>query len=299
MRWSPILRGNVRTTWNGSLSFGLVSIPVGLAPATKPAARQSDVSFRLLHRECLTPIKQKRWCPTHDREVSADELAKGWEVAKGQFVVVEEAELEALERQDESRSIEITQFVPVDQIDPVWLDRTYFLVPGSAPAQRRPYRLLLDAMREAGVGAVGRFVRSGRESICLVRAKGDALALETLFLAEDVYSQAEIEEAVGATEVKPSELELARQIIDGLAGSFDPSSLASDYRRDLRALLEAKLRGEEIVQPEPAVERAPAFDLLEALKASVAAAKTGAKEAKPKPRAKERKAPARKPRSRS
>ncbi|MGZ8795167.1 MAG: non-homologous end joining protein Ku [Gaiellaceae bacterium] len=287
----------MRTTWNGSLSFGLVSIPVGLAPATKPAARQSDVSFRLLHRECLTPIKQKRWCPTHDREVSGDELVKGWEVAKGQFVVVEEAELEALERHDESRSIEITQFVPVDEIDPVWLDRTYFLVPGSAAAQRRPYRLLLDAMRDADVGAVGRFVRSGRESICLVRAKGDALVLETLFLAEDVYSQAEIEEAVGATEVKPSELELARQIIDGLAGSFDPASLASDYRRDLRALLEAKLRGEEIVQPEPAVERAPAVDLLEALKASVAAAKTGAKE--PKPRAKERKAPARKPRSRS
>lgn len=289
----------MRTTWNGSLSFGLVSIPVGLAPATKPAARQSDVSFRLLHRECLTPIKQKRWCTTHDREVGPDELVKGWEVSKGQYVVVEEAELEALERHDDSRSIEITQFVPVDQVDPVWLDRTYFLVPGSAAAQRRPYKLLLEAMREAEVGAIGRFVRSGRESLCLVRARGDALVLETLFLAEDVYSQAEIEEAVDATEVKAPELDLARQIIDGLAGSFDPATLASDYRRDLRALLEAKLRGEEIVQPEPAVERAPAVDLLEALKASVAAAKTGVKAQKPKPAAKARKAPARKPRSRS
>jgi len=287
----------VRTTWNGSLSFGLVSIPVGLAPATKPAARQSDVSFRLLHRECLTPIRQKRWCSTHDREVAGDELVKGWEVARGQYVVVEEAELEALERHDDSRAIEITQFVPVDQVDPVWLDRTYFLVPGSAAAERRPYRLLLEAMREAGVGAIGRFVRSGRESLCLVRAKGDALVLETLFLAEDVYSQAEIDEAVGATEVKPSELELARQIIDGLAGSFDPASLASDYRRDLRALLEAKLRGEELVQPEPAAERAPALDLLEALKASVAAAKAGAKELKPGRAAKAKKAPGGKSRS--
>jgi DNA end-binding protein Ku len=251
---SPIQRGNVRTTWNGSLSFGLVSIPVGLAPATKPAARQSDVSFRLLHRECLTPIKQKRWCPTHDREVMPDELVKGWEVAKGQYVVVEEAELEALERHDDSRSIEITSFVPVDEVDPVWLDRTYFLVPGSAAAQRRPYRLLLEAMREADMGAIGRFVRSGRESLCLVRAKGDALVLETLYLADDVYSQAEIEEAVGATEVKPPELELARQIIEGLAGSFDPATLVSDYRRDLRVLLEAKLRGEEVVRPEPAAE---------------------------------------------
>src|SRR5918997_4189665 len=108
----------MRTTWNGSLSFGLVSIPVGLAPATKPAARQSDVSFRLLHRECGTPIKQKRWCPTHDREVTQDELVRGFEIAKGQFVFVEDAELEQLERIDDSRSIEIRRFVPEDEVDP-------------------------------------------------------------------------------------------------------------------------------------------------------------------------------------
>ena len=102
---------HMRTTWNGSLSFGLVSIPVGLAPATKPAARQSDVSFRLLHRECSTPIKQKRWCPTHDREVSQDEIVRGFEVTKGQFLIVEDADLEAIERADDSRSIEITRFV--------------------------------------------------------------------------------------------------------------------------------------------------------------------------------------------
>src|SRR5207245_678516 len=94
----------MRTTWNGSISFGLVSIPVGLAPATKPAARQSDISFRLLHRECGTPIKQKRWCPFHDREVGPDEIVKGWEVAKGEFIRVEEEDLEALERSDDSRS---------------------------------------------------------------------------------------------------------------------------------------------------------------------------------------------------
>ena len=262
----------MRTSWNGSLSFGLVSIPVGLAPATKPAARQSDVSFRLLHRECLTPIRQKRWCPKHDREVGPDELVKGWEVSKGQFVVVEEDELEALERRDDSRSIEITQFVRLEEVDPIFFDRTYFLVPGSAPAQRRPYKLLLEAMRESGTAAVGRFVRTGRESLCLVRAKGDALVLETLYLADDVYSQAEIDEAVDDTEVKPPELELARQIINGLEGTFDPQALTSDYRRDLRALLEAKLRGEEITEPEPAPEQAPVIDLMEALKASVAAA---------------------------
>jgi DNA end-binding protein Ku len=263
----------MRTTWNGSLSFGLVSIPVGLAPATKPAARQSDVSFRLLHRECATPIKQKRWCPTHDREVTQDEIVRGFEVTKGQFLIVEDADLEAIERADDSRSIEITRFVRQEDVDPIFFDRTYFLVPGAAPAQRRPYVLLLEAMRETETAALGRFVRAGRESLCLVRAKGDALALETLFLVEDVYSQAEISEAVEDTTVKKSELDLARQVIDSLAGDFEPDALVSEYRRDLRALLEAKLQGEEIVAPEPAEEPAPVIDLMAALKASVAAAK--------------------------
>jgi DNA end-binding protein Ku len=263
----------MRTTWNGSLSFGLVSIPVGLAPATKPAARQSDVSFRLLHREDATPIKQKRWCPAHDREVTQDEIVRGFEVSKGQFVIVEDADLEAIERADDSRSIEITRFVRQEDVDPIFFDRTYFLVPAEAPAQRRPYVLLLEAMRQTETAALGRFVRSGRESLCLVRAKGDALALETLFLAEDVYSQAEISEAVEETTVKKSELDLARQVIDSLAGDFEADALVSEYRRDLRALLEAKMRGEEIVTPEAEEEPAPVIDLMAALKASVAAAK--------------------------
>jgi DNA end-binding protein Ku len=272
----------MRTTWNGSLSFGLVTIPVGLAPATKSAARQSDVSFRLLHRDCLTPIKQKRWCPKHDREVSQDELVRGWEVAKGQFVVVEDEELEAIERSDDSRAIEISRFVELADVDPVWFDRTYFLVPSSAAGQRRPYRLLVEAMRDAKVGALGRFVRAGRESLCLVRVKGEALVLETLFLAEDVHSQAEIDEAVAGTEVKDAELALAQQLIEGLRGDFEPAALASEYRRDLKELLEAKLRGEAIAVPEPEAERAQVIDLLDALKASVAAAKT---KGKPEPKA--------------
>jgi DNA end-binding protein Ku len=280
----------MRTTWNGSLSFGLVSIPVGLAPATKPAARQSDVSFRLLHRECMTPIKQKRWCPKHDRELAPDEMVKGWEVAKGQFVLVEDEDLEALERSDDSRAIDITQFVRLDEVDPIYFDRTYFLVPGSAPAARRPYVLLLEAMKESGSAALGRFVRSGRESLCLVRARGEALALETLFLAEDVYSQAEIEEAVADADAKEAELELARQVISSLEAPFEPETLTSDYRRDLRALLEAKLRGEEIAMPEEPAAEAQVIDLMEALRASVAAAKTGKPdEAAPKAAARPRK----------
>jgi DNA end-binding protein Ku len=259
----------MRTIWNGSISFGLVNIPIGLALATKPAARSSDVSFRTLHRECGTPIKQKRWCPVHDREVPNDEIVKGWEVAKGQFVIVEDADLEAIMRHDESRAIDITRFVPIDDVDPVWFDRTYFLVPASAPAQRRPYVLLLEAMRETGTAALGRFILRGSENLCLIRAKGDALVLETMFVGEDVHSQAEIDEAVGDTEVKEPELVLARQVIDSLVGEFDPSELVSEYRRDMRAMLEAKLAGEEISVPEPESE-APVVDLMEALRRSVA-----------------------------
>jgi DNA end-binding protein Ku len=262
----------MRTTWNGSLSFGLVNIPVGLAPATKPAARQSDVSFRQLHRECGTPIKQKRWCPVHDVEVEADELVRGWEVSKGQFVIIEDADLEALEQHDTSRSIDITSFVRLEEVDPVFFDRTYFLVPASAEAQRRPYSLLLQAMKEEEVAALGKFRLAGKEKLCLIRPKGDALALETLFVNEDVKSQAEIDEAVSDAEVKEPELDLARQIINSLFASFEPTDLHSDYRDSLRQMLEAKLDGREIEMPQEE-EAAPVVDLMEALRASVAASK--------------------------
>ena len=133
--------------------------------------------------------------------------------------------------------------------------------------------LLLNAMRESGMAALGRFVQQGREKLCLIRPKGDALALETLFLAADVYSQAEIEEAVEETTVKKPELDLAQQVIASLAGDFDPNELQSDYRRDLRALLEAKLAGEVITTPEPVAAETPVVDLMEALRRSVDEAK--------------------------
>jgi DNA end-binding protein Ku len=263
----------MRTTWNGSVSFGLVNIPVGLAPATKPAARQSDVSFRLLHRECGSPIKQKRWCPVHERDVESDELVKGWEVTKGQFVMVEDADLEAIENRDTSRSIDISRFVRLEEVDPIYFDRTYFLVPAGAEAQRRPYALLLEAMKDAEVAALGRFVLAGKEKLCLIRPMGEALALETLFVHEDVRDHDEIDEAVATSEVRPPELDLAKQIIDSLAGPFEPTELRSEYRESLREMLEAKLQGVELEVP-VAEAPAPVVDLMEALKASVAAAST-------------------------
>jgi DNA end-binding protein Ku len=280
---------SMRTTWNGSVSFGLVNIPVGLTPATKPAARQSDISFRLLHRECGSPIKQKRWCPVHERDVESDELVKGWEVAKGQFVMVEDADLEAIEERDTSRSIAISKFVELAEVDPVYYDRTYYLIPAGAEAQRRPYVLLHEAMKQAGVAALGRFVLAGKEKLCLIRPMGEALALETLFVHEDVKDHAEIDEAVAGAEVKGPELELAKQIIASLAAPFEAEELRSEYRESLRELLEAKLAGHEIELP---AEEAPTpvIDLMEALRASVAAAS----DKKPKPAAAKKKAAPRK-----
>ncbi|HVP74762.1 MAG TPA: Ku protein, partial [Gaiellaceae bacterium] len=254
----------MRTIWNGSISFGLVNIPIGLALATQ----RSDVAFRTLHRECGTPIKQKRWCPFHEREVEADELVKGWEVAKGEFVIVEESDLEAVALK-RSQSIEILRFVTLADVDPVFFDRTYYLAPASAEAARRPYVLLLRAMQGSGTAAVGKFVLWGKENLCLIRPQGDTLALETLFFADDVRSKAEIEEAVEATEVRKAELELAGQVINSLVGEWRAEDFENEYRRDVRAMLDAKLAGEKIARPEP-VPETPVVDLMEALRRSVA-----------------------------
>jgi DNA end-binding protein Ku len=254
----------MRTIWNGSISFGLVNIPIGLALATQ----REDVSFRTLHRECGTPIKQKRWCPTHEREVEADELVKGWEVSKGEYVIVDEADLEAIAL-TRSQSIEILRFVKLEDVDPVYFDRTYYLSPAAADAARRPYVLLLRAMQETGMAAVGKFVLWGKENLCLIRAQGDALALELLYFADDVRSKAEIEEAVETVAVKDAELNLAEQVISSLVGEWEPADFENDYRKDLRAMLDAKLSGEQITRPEPVAET-PVIDLMEALRRSVA-----------------------------
>jgi DNA end-binding protein Ku len=270
----------MRTIWNGSINFGLVNIPIGLAVAQQ----RKDTAFRTLHRECGTPIKQKRYCPFHERDVEADELVKGWEFSKNQFVLVEDSDLEAVALQ-RSQSIDIVRFVPVEQVDPIYFDRTYYLAPAGADAQRRPYVLLLRAMQDAGMAAVGKFVLWGKENLCLIRPLGESLALETLYFAEDIRPRAEIDEAVEETDIKDPELAMARQLVESLVGDFDPTDYENEYRNELRAMLEAKLAGREVARPEPVAE-APVIDLMDALKQSVAQAQKGkGKPAAAKPKA--------------
>ena len=267
-------RSPMRTTWNGSLSFGLVSIPVGLAPATKPAARQSDVSFRLLHRECATPIKQKRWCPTHDREVDAGRDRQGLGGREGPV----RHRRGRRARGDRARTTTRARSRSRGSSRRPRSTRSASTAPTSSsprprPAQRRPYVLLLEAMRETGrPRSAGSCAAAARASASCA-PKGDALALETLFLAEDVYSQAEIAEAVEETEVKKPELDLARQIIESLAGDFEPDRAGERVpARPARAARgEAARRGDR--RAGARAEVAPVIDLMEALKASVAAAK--------------------------
>jgi DNA end-binding protein Ku len=253
----------MRTIWKGSISFGLVNIPIGLAVATQ----RSDIAFRTLHAECGTPIKQKRWCPVHEREVEAEELVKGWEFSKGQYLPIEEGDLEAIALQ-RSQSIEIVRFVELSEVDPIYFDRTYYLAPSDVDAQRRPYVLLLEAMRQTGMAAVGKFVLWGKENLSLLRPLGDSLALQTLFYAEDIRARDEIDDAVGGVELKEPELDLAKQIIQSLMGEWEPDEFENEYRGQLKQLLEAKLAGAEFVAPEP-VEEAPVVDLMEALRRSV------------------------------
>jgi DNA end-binding protein Ku len=259
----------MRTIWNGSINFGLVNIPIGLAVAQQ----RKDTAFRTLHRECGTPIKQKRYCPFHERDVEADELVKGWEFSKGQFVLVEDSDLESVALQ-RSQSVDIIRFVPIAQVDPIYFDRTYYLAPAGPEAQRRPYVLLLRAMQEAGMAAVGKFVLWGKENLCLIRPLGESLVLETLYFSEDIRPRKEIDDAVEETEVKGPELAMATQLVESLVGDFNPEDYENDYRNELRAMLEAKVEGKEITAPEPAPE-VPVVDLMEALKRSVAQAQEG------------------------
>ncbi len=280
----------MRSIWNGSLSFGLVSIPVGLAVAQQ----RQDVSFRTLHRECGTPIKQKRYCPTHERDVSADELVKGWEFAKGQFVVVEDADLEAVALQ-RSRSIELIKFVELSEVDPLFFDRAYYLAPADDKVARRPYVLLLAALRDTGMAAVGRFVLWGKENLCLVRPIDGALVLQTLYFAEDVRSAQEIQESVSGVEVNEAEVTMARQLVESLAGSFDATEFVNEHRARVRAMLDAKRAGEEILVPDDVEVAAPVVDIMDALKESLERAKKGPgakptkKKAAPKKKASARK----------
>jgi DNA end-binding protein Ku len=257
----------VRAIWNGYISFGLVTIPVSVGLAQQ----RSDVSFRTLSRETGQPVKQKRWDPQRDVEVTPDETVKGWEVSKGRYLPVEDSELERFAARQE-KTIQILQFVELPEVDPVYFERAYWLDPQERA--ERPYKLLTRAMEESGRAAIGRFVLSTKEHLVLLRPIDGMLTLETLYYPEDIRMR-DKEEVVGKledVEVSDQELAMAQQLVEGLAKPFAPEEYPNQTRAALLEFLEAKAAGAEIAEPEEAEAPAPVIDLMAALKASLAAA---------------------------
>jgi DNA end-binding protein Ku len=260
-----------RSIWTGAISFGLVTVPVKMYSAVS----RKSVRFHQLNKETGVRIQQKRVDPTTGDEVRYEDIVKGYELTPEQYVVVEPDELEALDPK-KTKSIEIEDFVALDEIDPIYFDHPYYLAPG--PGGSKPYRLLLEAMRETGRVAIANVVIRSKQQLVAVRPMGDnVLALSTMVYPDEVVDASSIDElgAVEDVEVNDRELDIAKQLVDSLAGAFDADKYRDTYREAVLALVERKAEGKEIaVQPTADEDDAEVPDLMSALKASLDAVKS-------------------------
>jgi DNA end-binding protein Ku len=277
-----------RTMWKGAISFGLVTIPVAVYPATE----EKTLRFNQLHEADGGRIRMKRTCSIDGEEVPYEEIAKGYEYEKDKYVVLTDDDFDAVPVAS-SRAIDIVQFVEIDEIDPILFKKSYYLVPEETGA--KAYALLREAMREDDRVGIAKVSFRDKEHIAALRFKDDAFVLETMFWPDEVR-QADFGGVDVKTDVRDQELTMARQLIDSLTSEWSPEQFSDAYRDALVQIVEAKLNGQEIevVEPEPA---ATVVDLMEALKASVAAAKKGADDEGPpaEKTASKKKASAKKP----
>ncbi len=252
-----------RSIWTGAISFGLVSVPVKLYSAVS----SKTVRFHQLHAADGVRIQQKRVCPADGEEVAYDEIVKGYEIAPDRYVVITPEELASIEPQ-KSRTIEIEDFVELSEIDPIYYDHPYYLVPGAGGA--KPYRLLLDAMRASDKVAIARVVLRSKEQLVAIRPMDDVLAMATMNFADEVVPADRLEELPDAeVATNERELQIARQLVESLAAPFEPAKYHDTYREAVMEMIERKAQGEEIsVQPPPEQPTA-APDLMSALQASL------------------------------
>ncbi len=251
-----------RPTWKGYLKISLVNIPVRVYPATDAAA---SISFNQLHAECQTRIQQKRWCPHCQREVANTELVKGYEFEKGRYVVVGEEDLEKV-HVESTRVINLEQFTDADAIDPIYLERPYYLAP-DGPVAKEAFSVIREGMKgKAGVGKVALY---GREYLVKVMPREKGLVMYTLRHASEIRSMDQIDELADMPEsVKPAEVKLAQQVMATFEGEIDFKSYKDEYQEGLREIIDAKIEGREIVAQE---EKAPpkVVNLMEALRKSL------------------------------
>ena len=264
----PNWKSLMRALWKGTISFGLVNIPVSLGVATQ----RSDLKFRTLDAKTMQPIKQQLYSPAREETVERDETIKGYEVSKDHFVAMSEEELDSVAVR-RRHTIDIVAFVDIEDVDPVYYDRTYYLQPQEHA--EKPYRLLMEALRDTGKAALGKIVLSSREHLTLLRPSGETLVIELLFYPEDVRPKDEIEDAVRDTTIQDAELDMAKQLVSSLSRPFEPDEFENEHKRELLAMIERKVAGEEVViaPDEPTPEPVP--DLMSALKASLEAAQSG------------------------
>src|SRR5919206_113849 len=290
-----------RAIWSGAISFGLVNGPVKLYSAVS----RKSVRFHQLNSTTGVRIQQKRVDPTTGDEVPYDDIVKGFEIGPDRYVIIEPGELEALDPK-KTKTIEIEDFVDLTDIDPIMYDHPYYLAPGAGGA--KPYRLLLEAMRESGKVAIAKVVIRQKENLVAIRPmEGDVLGMATMIFADEVVDPQRIDELDTAREVEINdrELSIAKQLVESLSGEFEPDKYQDTYREEVLALIERKAAGEEIaVQPAREEAEEPVPDLMAALKASLDAVRErdggGAEgddgaQAKPKRKAQaKRKAPSKK-----
>jgi DNA end-binding protein Ku len=251
-----------RPIGTGNISFGLVSIPVKLFSATRSRA----VSFNLLHAKDLSRIQQKIYCPVDDAIIERSELVRGFEFEKGRYVTFTDEELKKLEARNE-HAIEITEFLPLERVDPVYFEEAYYL--GSEANAAKAYRLLADAMSESGRVALGRFTMRGKEHLVLIRPFGKGLMLHTVYYSDEVRPAEDIDQA-GSEPVREAELTLAKRLIDELTGKeFDPSKYHDHYRERVLEVAQQKVEGQQVTEAPPEPRRGQVIDLMSALKASL------------------------------
>ncbi|MGH8675798.1 MAG: Ku protein [Burkholderiales bacterium] len=275
-----------------TVSFGMVSIPVKLFSATE-ASRA--ISFNLLHKGCGSRLKQQYFCVKEDVPVARDEMVKGYEFSKDQYVMFEPQELKAMEEAG-THTADIAEFVPIAAIDPVYFDKAYYLAPDKGGA--KPYALLTKALRESNRCAIGRWAARGKQYIVMIRPVEDGLVMQQLLYSAEVRSIKDIE--IPKTEVKAAELKLAQQLIEQQASeTFDPASYKDDVRERIEAAVQKKVEGHEITMPEAPEPGAQVIDLMEALRASLDKKSKAVGEAPKKPAEARKPVEARKPAKRA
>ena len=251
-----------RPTWKGFLKVSLVNIPVKVFPATEPAA---SLSFNQLHAECQTRIQQKRWCPHCEREVTTSELVKGYEFEKGRWVVVSEEDIQKV-RVESTRVINLVQFADDSEIDPIYVDRAYYLAP-DGPMAAEAFAVMREGM--AGKAGIGKVALYGREYLVAIRPQKKGMVMYTLHHDAEIRSIDTIEELNSVpTKVKPDEMKLARQVIATFDAELNLKDYKDEYTEGLRQIIDAKIAGEELVAPE-VQEPAKVVDLMEALRRSL------------------------------